>query len=218
MNCSEAEHFFDAYLDGELAGSLRLEFDAHRLRCTVCQQKLAMMEACEHILAHDARGPTLSDDFTDRVMNEVGQRRIIAQHSRKRRIMITAAVGLQAAAVIVFAVLWAGYWNQPAPPVLEPGADVAFVARVGDAIAEKDRVKLTELMFARRNQYVAARSNLKDEMNGLFRYAAGFSILDDLSFQPAPTPSPWSLFPAMLAPTPVEETEPAPSAAGSYSL
>jgi anti-sigma factor RsiW len=108
MNCSEAEHFFDAYLDGELAGSLRLEFDAHRLRCGVCQQKLAMMEACEHILARDGRGPLLSDDFTDRVMDEVEQRRVITLRSRKRRIVWGTAVGVQAAAVIAFAFLWAG--------------------------------------------------------------------------------------------------------------
>ena len=55
MNCSEAERLFDPYLDGELSGSLRLEFDAHRLRCTLCQRKLAMMEACEHILGGDSR-------------------------------------------------------------------------------------------------------------------------------------------------------------------
>ena len=48
MNCSEAEQLFDAFLDGQLTGSLRLELDAHRLRCRRCQQTLAMMEACEH--------------------------------------------------------------------------------------------------------------------------------------------------------------------------
>ena len=86
MNCAEAEQFFDAYLDGELSGSLRLEFDAHRLRCPLCQQKLAMMEACEHIIARDTRTPACSDDFTYRVMNEIRERRVLRLHARRRRV------------------------------------------------------------------------------------------------------------------------------------
>ena len=188
MNCSEAEHFFDAYLDGELAGSLRLEFDAHRLRCTVCQQKLAMMEACEHILARDTRGPALSENFTDRVMGEIDQQRIIARRVRKRRIIVGAAVAFQAAAVIVFAVLWVGYWSQPAQPVLEPGADPDFTEAVSD-----EPVALAG--------YVPAFLNL-DELTGVSDDSPG--LLDALM--------------GFLAPRPAEEVEPESDAAGSYSL
>jgi hypothetical protein len=215
MNCSEAEHFFDAYLDGELAGSLRLEFDAHRLRCTVCQQKLAMMEACEHILARDTRGPALSEGFTDRVMSEIDQQRIIARRVRKRRLIIGTTVAFQAAAIITFAVLWIGYWSKPAPPVPN---DPAFVAEVKDAMEGGDRVVLSDLVFARRDEYLAARSNLEDEVHGLARLASTLSILDGLSIQPDTTPSPWSIFPQVPTPASSEETEPEPDAAGSYSL
>ncbi|MBL8879060.1 MAG: zf-HC2 domain-containing protein, partial [Phycisphaerales bacterium] len=71
MNCSEWEGLLDAYLDGQLSGALRLEFDAHRLRCRRCQQSLAMMEAITHVVATDERSPAISDDFTQRVMSQI---------------------------------------------------------------------------------------------------------------------------------------------------
>src|SRR5512143_2249321 len=72
MICSECEQLFDAYLDGHLAGSLRLEFDAHRLRCPHCQQTLAMLETIGHVIAADShRQPELSAGFTDRVLEEI---------------------------------------------------------------------------------------------------------------------------------------------------
>jgi hypothetical protein len=216
MKCSEAEQFFDAYLDGELAGSLRLEFDAHRLRCTVCQQKLAMMESCEHILARDTRGPVLSDDFTDRVMDEIEQRRVLAAHSR-RRLVIGAAVALQAAAVIVFALLLTAYWNRPAP-VLPPGEDPIFTREVGDAMATGNRDTLMELIQVRAGQLEAARSNLKGEVAALAGYAPSLSIFDGIIPH---SDAPASLFEILIprpVPPAVEETGPESDAAGSYSL
>jgi len=218
MNCSEAEHFFDAYLDGELAGSLRLEFDAHRLRCTVCQQKLAMMEACEHILARDTRGPALSENFTDRVMGEIDQQRVIARRVRKRRIIVGAAVAFQAAAVIVFAVLWVGYWSQPAQPVLEPGADPEFTEAVGDAMDRGDPVRLWELVHGKYQDGLAAISNLSDEPVALAGYVPAFLNLDELTGVSDDSPGLLDALMGFLAPRPAEEVEPESDAAGSYSL
>ena len=90
MNCSEAEQLFDAYLDGQLTGSLRLELDAHRLRCRRCQQTLAMMEACEHVLTADRRAPELSVDFTERVMADTTRRRRIPGRLRSTRVALAA--------------------------------------------------------------------------------------------------------------------------------
>ena len=215
MNCSEAEHFFDAYLDGELAGSLRLEFDAHRLRCTVCQQKLAMMEACEHILARDTRGPALSEGFTDRVMSEIDQQRIIARRVRKRRLIIGATVAFQAAAVIVFAVLWVGYWSQPAP-VLPPGHPDVLV-EVEDAI-EGGSVVLNEWMSKRADELNSAQANIENQAR---RLADMFPDLWNFGeFKPV-SDAPTNLFDIFIPrrePLPAEETEPEPDPAGSYSL
>ena len=217
MNCWEAEQFFDAYLDDELAGSLRLEFDAHRLRCPVCQQKLAMMESCEHILARDTGGPVLSDDFTDRVMDEIEQRQVIAAHSRKRRLVIGGAVALQAAAVIVFAFLWTAYWNQP-EPVLPPGEDTIFREEVERRRVSGDRDGVRDLMLARAEQLDAAKSNLSNEAMKLAGYWRFLSIFDDFTpVSDAPSNLADILFPGLSSPD-AEEVKPEPDTAGSYSL
>jgi hypothetical protein len=217
MNCSEAEHFFDAYLDSELAGSLRLEFDAHRLRCAVCQQKLAMMESCEHILARDTRSPALSDDFTDRVMDEIEQRQVIAAHSRKRRLVITGAVALQVAAVIVFAFLFTAYWNQPAP-VLPPGEDRVFTEAVERARVSGDRDGVRDLMLARGEQLEAAKSNLSNEAMALTGYWRVLSIFDDFTpVSDAPANLFEFFFPRPVSPA-ADEAVPESDTAGSYSL
>lgn len=224
MNCSDAEQFFDAYLDGELVGSLRLEFDAHRLRCTACQQKLAMMEACEHILAGDQRGSLLSPDFSNRVMNQIRRSGSRPGAQPRRRLVFAAAAVLQAAAVLTFAFLWVNYWKSPAPSVLPPGADESFTAHVGNAIENKDRVEITKLMTARLEQLRSAQSNLSRDVRALAGYvpslwnigewpragnASGlFELLNGI-FIPPPTET--------TEPIPVESV-PRPDASGVYSL
>jgi hypothetical protein len=122
MNCSECEQLFDAYLDGQLSGSLRLEFDAHRLRCRRCQQTLAMLEAVGHVIASDWQMPELSEDFADRVMRGIEQPRPRVLHFPLARVAVLAAAAAQAAAVLIFAVLW----NTPAPPApVDSGAVVS---------------------------------------------------------------------------------------------
>lgn len=128
MNCSECEQLFDAYLDGQLLGSLRLEFDAHRLRCRRCQQSLAMLEAVGHVIGGDPRSPELSGDFVDRVMAEVATptapRRLTVPWTR---VAIVAAALAQAAAIVAAVILW----NVPRTdgPVAGPGAGAAEMAR-----------------------------------------------------------------------------------------
>jgi hypothetical protein len=216
MNCPEAEQFFDAYLDGELTGSLRLEFDAHRLRCPACQQKLAMMEACEHILARDTRMPALSDGFTDRVMSEIEQRRLVARRTRKRRITIAATVALQAAAVIVFAVVWSGYWKTTpeagAPPEAIDWGE--YVARRDRAFDENNPDMLKDVI----NRVVAAHGNIKKDVSALGRYASSAFI--DLPSLSDATPGLGELIgiPSPATPEPAEEIEPAPAATDRFEL
>ncbi len=125
MNCGEAEHLFDAHLDGELSGTLRLEFDAHRLRCSHCQQTLAMLESCGHLIATDRRGPSLSDGFADRVMGQIAQRQ--AERSkvyklRFRKVGLVAAGVMQAAALLMLAVVLR---NSDSPtPVVDDGTPI----------------------------------------------------------------------------------------------
>lgn len=122
MNCVEIEQLMDAWLDGELSGSLKLEFDAHRLSCARCQNMLAMLEACQHVIADDTP-PTPSFDFTDRVMAQAGAPRTL-KLERARWKSRWVAMGLaQAAAVAAFAVLWSGGFRsaKPAPSVSAAG-------------------------------------------------------------------------------------------------
>ncbi len=116
MNCVQAEQLFDAYLDGQLGGSLRLEFDAHRLRCRRCQQTLAMLESVGTLIATDSVHPPLSPDFTDRVMARIAHRS--AQRRRPlRRLLLVAGAVSQAAAVLAFVL----YWLPPKPrPPAQP--------------------------------------------------------------------------------------------------
>src|SRR5512143_2502532 len=104
MICSECEQLFDAYLDGQLAGSLRLEFDAHRLRCRHCQQTLAMLEAVGHVISSDSQAPELSGDFTSRVMRQIEQPHVV-RWPMPRVALVLGAVA-QIAAVLVFALVW----------------------------------------------------------------------------------------------------------------
>lgn len=218
MNCSEAEQFFDAYLDRELSGSLRLEFDAHRLRCPVCQQKLAMMEACEHILSRDSLAPTPPEDFTARVMDEVGGRRLIARRTRRRRIAIGVVVASQAAAVLAIALVWVAYWR----PTASPALDEEFAAKVEDLIEAKDWVGLYDSIVSRAEERARAAGlvlkRVEEDLGGLARYAGNLSILSEFSDSAdAAMPGPWDVF-RPVPPAPAEEAEPASDGTGLYRL
>jgi hypothetical protein len=219
MNCSEAAQFFDAYLDGELNGSLRLEFDAHRLRCTACQQKLAMMEACEHILASETRGPKFSPNFTNNVMNEIRLNGFKTGRKPRRRMIYIAAGVMQAAAVIVFAFLWVHYRSAPAP-VLPPGSDRGFTTKVGRAIDNKDPIELTKLMTARKAQIQSALTNVSNDARAVAGLLPSIFNLGDAA-QAAPSSLLEYFLPSSAAddesPNSLEAT-PQPNASGTFSL
>lgn len=151
MNCSECEKLFDAYLDGHLRGSLRLEFDAHRLRCTHCQQTLAMLETIGNVLASDVQTPELSDDFTDRVVESL-ERPVPAKWSRPRlRLAVVAGAVLQAAAILMFALLWrspaAPRGAEPEAPLMNGGVTLAT------GMDDADPERLRGLIFERAEDY-----------------------------------------------------------------
>ncbi len=127
MNCSEFEQLLEGYLDRELSGTLRLEFDTHRLRCRLCQQKLALMESCATVLERDRDTPALSDGFSDRVLAAIALAR---PEPRVRRLSPMLRVPLQAAAAVLFAVILIQQWprgSAPAP-IADPGAKLTLRA------------------------------------------------------------------------------------------
>jgi hypothetical protein len=125
MNCSDCEQLFDAYLDGKLTGALRLEFDAHRLRCRRCQQTLAMLESVGHVLATDEEAPELRPNFSDNVMRRIHVRQSIRPRTIRfplRRVALVSAALVQAAAVLVVALVWTHQPDRPSPIAPQPSA------------------------------------------------------------------------------------------------
>ncbi len=120
MKCSDIEQLFDAYLERSLSGSLRLEFEAHRLRCRRCQQALAMLESAVHVIAHDRPEPGLSPDFTERVMGEIRGRQPIWRRLRPNPATVSVLLLAQAAAIAI-AVMIFSQGRQP------PSADLRLV-------------------------------------------------------------------------------------------
>mgnify|MGYP000272583894 CR=1 FL=1 len=153
MTCTEWEQLLDAYLDGQLAGSLRLEFDAHRLRCRRCQQSLAMLETVGHVLGSDSGVPSLSPGFTDRVMRDIAEPPQRSTTIPWTRVALVGLALAQAAAILAFALLWNAPRVTPAPlrGVADNAAvedDVGFRA-VQRLIAEGVEDNLWEMHHAR---------------------------------------------------------------------
>lgn len=115
MRCADAEQLFDAYLDGQLAGALRLELDAHRLRCRRCQQSLAMMEAVGHVIANDPDVPNLSQDFTARVMGAIAVEPQTIRLQQRRKLIFSASLLANAAVVALLAFSYFGRSTTPEP-------------------------------------------------------------------------------------------------------
>lgn len=143
MNCADCELLFDAYLDEQLTGSLRLEFDAHRLRCPRCQQQLALLESLGSVLASDSGVPALSGDFTDRVMAEVQRPRRFLRLPLRTTVVSAAVV--QAAAVLAFAVLW-NRPDTPAAPLMDPPRQITDVMALEDAVDPGSQAILDEFV------------------------------------------------------------------------
>jgi hypothetical protein len=179
MNCSEAEQLFDAYLDGQLTGSLRLELDAHRLRCRRCQQTLAMMEACEHVLTADRRVPELAEDFTERVMTDVGQRRRIPGRLRSTRVALAAGFVVQAAAVLILAII---IQSQPGEPLPGPGAvdrpNEVLVAEGGNASTSDEGFGFSYFCGTPRKAMSGVLAAVSDDTMGSIWRGLGYLNID----------------------------------------
>ncbi len=98
MNCEQFESLLDRYLDGELNGTLKLEFEAHMVDCESCGHLYAMSEAIGQIIACPSSDePVLSDNFSDRILAELDRRNHRTIMLRK----ILAPAGLVASVAIM---------------------------------------------------------------------------------------------------------------------
>ncbi|MFH1747551.1 MAG: hypothetical protein ABIG44_10955 [Planctomycetota bacterium] len=217
MNCAEFERLIDSHLDSELCGSLRLEFDAHRLRCRRCQLTLAMMESVEHVIISDRPAPELSDDFTAHVMTDVERRRPLSLRLRSTRVAVVAGVLVQAAAVLYLAVLWPSM-TPSAPVNTEPTIDVSLTATYDKLDLQTERKEaLYDLIVARLE---AAGVNVAAEFNQLARYPLALSVPDDMARASTgmAESNPWQGFLRALLPVDSEDVETSPTTTDHYSL
>ncbi len=98
MNCRQFEQFLDQYLDGELEGTLKLEFEAHLVDCESCGHEFAVMEAVGEIISAPAPDePRVSVNFADRVMADLSAQKQV--RVKFRRVMAKAS--LAAAAMLI---------------------------------------------------------------------------------------------------------------------
>ena len=225
MNCAEFEKLVDSYLDGELSGSLRLEFDAHRLRCRRCQLTMVMMESVGNVVAADRPAPSLPDDFTERVMSAVEQRRPLSVRLRSTRVAVVAGAVLQAAAVI-----WLAIWLpwQPATPVdaTEDATVPSLVANATDLDALDAEYAEADAKFALREalyddivgRFEAAGGIWTSDLNQVARYVSAWSVPDG-AMDGMVESNPWDGFlRAIMPPAESEGVEAPPAATDQYSL
>ncbi len=99
MTCNQARNLFDVYLDGELAGSLATELAAHRVACAACRRELALMEVAGHVICVDSDGPTLSNEFSDRLLACIDEPPS-GSFLRFRKVVLWTGGALAAAAVL----------------------------------------------------------------------------------------------------------------------
>ncbi len=205
MNCSECQQLFDAYLDDQLAGSLRLEFDAHRLRCGDCQQSLAMLETIGNVVANDRQVPELSDEFGNRVAWQI-------QHSRPVRrpslhIAIAAGVLLQIAAVLVFAFMLRA---QPAKSAHVNSMSTAVTASAdeGDPQFQAVRKLIVDRIEDRIWDMHAAGTKLTADFVNMARYL-NIVLPDDMARESVKMAgvNPWQGFWDSVVPAEEEEPE-----------
>jgi hypothetical protein len=220
MNCSECEQLFDAYLDGHLAGSLRLEFDAHRLRCPHCQQTLAMLETIGHVIAADAhRQPELSVGFTDRVLAEIARPRgRILRFPYVRAAVVVGALA-QAAAVLAIALLWT---SRPAADVVpSTKADTSRVGTVDTSDPGYQAVLglITEKVEDHIWEMYGAGTQFTADVRNLCRYL-NISVPEDVVRESSKLAAvnPWQAFWGVLSPTEEPAPEPASPAEDIHSI
>lgn len=215
MYCPECEQLFDAYLDGQLAGSLRLEFDAHRLRCQRCQQTLAMLEAAGNVIANDSEVPEMSADFTERVMQEIARPQPRTMRFPAPRTAIIAAAIVQVAAVVTFAVVW-----QSRPAVVPSDAPFSTtVDQSGSPEAQAIHRLIVERFEDRVWEMYAAATKLPADVLNTARYL-DIVLPPDVARESTKMAgvNPWQSFWDLLRPAEDEEPEPAQPADDVHSI
>lgn len=174
LTCQQAEHLFNAYLDGELSAALATELDAHRLSCPACRQGLALMEVTGHVIRADREPVVLADDFTERLLACV-QAPPATPVWRRRYALWIGGTGLAAAAAIALSfTLFSGPQRRVAGAFV-PGDELATITAPSGAPAQSLRNSAVDAPWA---QVRDSTASLAD-----FGKLSIMQILDRLGFE-----------------------------------
>ena len=140
IECGQANHLFDAYLNGELSPSLTAELHAHVISCRPCGQELSLLEACGDVIATDRIGPRPGEGFTGQVLaasRSARTERVRAE--RWRTFSLWAGAGVAAAAALMLFIL----------PLSAPGNPDTLVQGMRVSVGEIDAEKVGEPLVRR---------------------------------------------------------------------
>lgn len=215
MNCGEFQKLLDTHLDGELTGSLRLEFDAHRLRCRRCQQTVAMMEAVGHVVATDNHTPTLSNSFTDGVMERIEQREPLGRRLRATRIAVVTGMMLQAAAVLLFTTILPSESmdREPGPLAItsDPAGGVPLIGRMDIDLRDFYTVLIHDKLRG-------AGVNVATDLEHLSYWPRNLTVRDDYARASVSLARGATGIISVFLQAEVEESEPSPAAPDEHQL
>ena len=102
MNCNEFLDKLDAYIDEELDAEMVRKMDAHALECPSCKEELDRAMLLKKLLAHMNDNITMPLDLQAK-----WRRQVRAEAAKKKKRRIYRFVGTAAAAVAVFALIYA---------------------------------------------------------------------------------------------------------------
>lgn len=181
MNCQQFEIFLDQYLDGDLDGTLKLEFETHLVQCEACGHLYAMMEAAGQIIADDdPKVPVLRADFTDRVMAGVAKqkRKTLRIHRWVARSTVAAAIAMIVLGLLVV--------NSFGPGKSPAGSQLAKQTDVAPLKIEPRLLAMNDFSSDRRRP-----ESMMDAKNSLARHIKSSAIEQQLHSQDQEEISSW---------------------------
>lgn len=182
MNCDDFQKLIDSHLDGELAGTLRLEFDAHRVHCDHCEHTVAVLESVTNVISAPTVAPQLSDNFADDVLSKIA---IGQKHTREikyrglRNVIVFGAV-VQAAAVLMFA-LWPR--TPVAIPVTMPPEQIDLASVTPDS--------LTKYMYDLTTEKMKLKGGFDHELKQIKNAILALNVQQDIVYDPVRLLSAW---------------------------
>jgi anti-sigma factor RsiW len=221
MNCAEFEQLMDAYLDGELSGSWRLEFDTHRLRCRRCQLAMVMMESIGSVISSDRQSPALADNFTDRVMATIEERRPWNARLRPTRAALVAGVVLQAAAVLSL-VIWLPAQHRTITTNAGSAAATPAAADLAAPYGDVDSKSARHEALVEQITSLVERggAHWASDLSQIRAYVSALSVPDEIAQASTglDEANPWGVLLRAMLPGESEEPKSAPPATDQHSL